>query len=202
MLHRLRAIALASALFLSAGAASATSYFYIEAFTSSLLGNVHGTALLSSFDGDLSDFLAGASLDVLGSGLGSGHVSAGHPLQVTHTFDPGVSVGSVKGAWLVVSVVDDLDLFEYEHALIDVNGQPFADGQAILNLFADSVSGYIQAAGDSFLEQIAAKKGDFKVAFSALKVKFETGTMPAVPEPGAALAFGAGVLLVARRRRA
>jgi hypothetical protein len=210
MARRLRANAFAFALLFAASPASATSFFYIEAFTNSLLGNVHGTALLPSFNGDLSDFLEGTDLDVLGAGLGSGLVTPGDPLEITHTFAPGVSVSSVQGAWLVVSVVDDSlgEIFEYEHALIDVDGSSFADGQAVLNLFAGSVGGSIAAAGDSFLETIAAQPqrhgdGDFKVLFSALKVKFDgtTSTAPAIPEPSAALAFAAGLLLVGRRRK-
>lgn len=202
MLRRLRATALAAVLLFSAGTASATSFFYVEAFTNTLLGNVHGTALLPSFNGSVYDFLQNASLDVLGSGLGSGYVGPGDPLEITHTFAPGVPVNSVQGAWLVVSVMDDHDLFEFEHALIDVDGDPFASGQATLNIFADSVGAYIQAAGDSFLETVSSSRGDFKVVFSALKVKFDGGSTAVIPEPTAALVFGAGLLLVRRRRRA
>jgi hypothetical protein len=191
---------------LLAGPASALSYWYADVKTSSLLGDFHGSITLPTNPGSLSELIAGSDLDLLGAGLGSAYVGTTSPKTTTHSFAPGVPVGSVVSACLVVSVVDDLDLHA-EELSIAVDGSVLDGGSSsfLLGLFGGSVQGWIAGAGDSIDVTIAAVRGDFKVAFSALKVEFEGAVPPrggpAIPEPSAALVFTAALLAVARRRR-
>ncbi|HEY8494444.1 MAG TPA: hypothetical protein VIN04_11165 [Myxococcota bacterium] len=193
---------------LLAGPAAAVSYWYADVKTSSLLGDLHGSVLLPGDPGSLSDLIAGSDLDLLGSGLGSGKVEAGKPLTTTHVFAPGLPVASVVSASLVVSVVDDLDL-GFEEATVSIDGALLdgGSGKLLIDILGGSVAALVQTAGDSIGVTIAATQGDFKVAFSALKVKFETGTRPSpgpgpqIPEPSAALVFAAGLLIASRSRR-
>jgi hypothetical protein len=191
---------------LAAGPASALSYWYADVKTSSLLGNFHGAVTLPSNPSSISDLIAGSDLDVLGAGLGSPTVGVGSPKTATHTFAPSVSVGSVLDAFVVVSVIDDFD-HHFEEVSIAIGSDVLDGGSSffLAGLFGGNVEGWIQGAGDSIDVTISAVRGDFKVAFSALKVKFEGGAPPnggpAIPEPSAALVFAAGLLLASRRRR-
>ena len=84
----------------------------------------------------------------------------------------------------------------------------WAQGQATLNVFGGAVSGYLKdnaltvsinsAAAESWLRGT----GDFQVV-SSLFVANYASEMPGAktPEPGAALLFGLGALLVRRRLR-
>lgn len=191
---------------LAAGPASALSYWYADVKTSSLLGDVHGTVTLPSNPGSISELIAGSDLELLGGGLGSAYVGTTSPKSTTHTFAPDVPVAAVVSASLVVSVVDDLDL-SGEEVSISIGADVLDGGSSsfLVGFFGGSVAGWIDGAGDSVAVTIAAVRGDFKVAFSALKVEFEGGTPPrggpAIPEPSAALVFAAGLLLASRRRR-
>jgi len=191
---------------LLAGPASAVSYWYADVKTSSLLGDFHGSITVPSNPGSLSDLIAGSDLDLLGAGLGSAYVASGGSKSATHVFAPDVPVASVVSACLVVSVVDDVDL-SLEEVSVAIGADVLDGGSSsfLVGFFGGSVEGWIDGAGDSIGVTIASVRGDFKVAFSALKVEFEGGTPPrggpAIPEPSAALVFAAGLLLASRRRR-
>jgi hypothetical protein len=191
---------------LIAGPASALSYWYADVKTSSLLGDLHGSVTLLTDPGSIAELIAGSDLDLLGTGLGSAYVATGSPRSTTHSFAPDVPVGSVVSACLVVSVIDDLDIHSEEVSVsIGPDVLDGGSGSFLVGLFGGSVQGSIHGAGDSIDVTISALRGDFKVAFSALSVKFESGAPtrggPAIPEPTAALVFAAGLLLVSRRRR-
>ncbi|MEB2345751.1 MAG: hypothetical protein OZ948_13550 [Deltaproteobacteria bacterium] len=195
----------ASAGLLYAGPAAALSYWYADVQTSSMLGNVHGTVTLPTNPGSLHALIAGGDLDYLGTGLGASRVDAGNPIVTTHTFSPDVPVSSVVSACLVVSVIDDFDL-ESEELLISIDGSALDGDRShfLAGFFGGSVSGWIDSAGDSVEVTIASVgRGDFRVAFSALAVNFESagGGGPTIPEPSAALVFAAGLLVASRRRR-
>lgn len=201
---------IASCGLLLAGPASAVSLWYGDVHTSSLLGNVHTEIQLPTAPSSISSLLAGTSLDVLGTGLGSGAVSSGSPIAVTHTFAPNdVVVNAIQSASLVVSVIDDLDLSS-EEVRISIGSDVIGGGSGVMlaGLFGGDVAAFVQGAGDSINVTIAAVRGDFKVLFSALSVEFDATlgaaapapSTPAIPEPSAALVFAAGLAIASRRR--
>lgn len=189
--------------FAVAGPASAVSYWYGDVYTSNLLGDVHVRGTLPAEPSSVLDLLGSSDVDVLGGGLDGGKVSAGSPLKLTHAFSPGLPVGSVEKAALVVGVFDDLDL-GYEELEIFVGNDLLDAGQGhlLMGLFGGSVAALIANTGDKIDVTIAALTGDFHVKFSALAVRFSSDATPgpAIPEPTAALVFAAGLALVARRR--
>jgi hypothetical protein len=78
-------------------------------------------------------------------------------------------------------------------------------GNAFANLFSGNVTAHIASVGDSITLTMKATKGDYKVKFSVLKVKFDgdkpRDPVPAIPEPSAALIFAAGLAVAGYRRR-
>lgn len=194
---------------LHAGAADALPYWYADVKTSSLLGNIHGTATLPTEPGSLAALIAGGDLDVDGgAGLGAASVGSNGSIVATHSFSPSVPVASIQDACLVVSVIDDFDL-QREEVRISIGDDVLDGGSSrfLAGFFGGSVVGWIDGAGDEIAVTIASiGAGDFRVAFSALSVKFDSGLVspgggPAIPEPSAALVFAAGLLVAARRRR-
>lgn len=193
------------AVFAFAGSAAAVPVWYADVQTSRFLGDVHASITLPGDPDSITDLLENTNLEKLGSGLGSGHVSTTSPLKITHTFAPnGYAVNQVHYASVIVGVLDDFDL-EYEYAELKIGTDVIDSGNAFANLFGGSVTAYIQSAGDSVELKLKATKGDYKVKFSALKVKFDAGkprdTTPAIPEPSAALIFAAGLAVAGVRRR-
>jgi hypothetical protein len=194
---------------LQAGTASAITAYYTDFYTSNLLFNKHGNVTLPGEITNISTLMSLADVDIVGSGLGSGLVTTSSPLSVVHSFAPDTAVGSILGATLKVSVMDDSDLFQTEKletASIQIGATELANGSASFNLFGIDVSAYFDAAGDTATFSYKATKGDYKVLFSALTVKFDAAVTPrvsppaATPEPTAALVFALGVALVARMR--
>jgi hypothetical protein len=133
------------------------------------------------------------------SGLGSGLVSGGSPLQYTHLFDPTPDSASVLQAWLFISVADD-QLFPDgpETASVELEGSFWQTGSATLNLIFGDITalGFITTDGDTLDVEVSSTVGDFQVLASALKVKFAE-----VPEPGTLLLVGLGAALLGARRR-
>jgi len=201
---------LAAALFV-AGSAQAVPVFYGELKTSTLLGNQHLelTTQLPTSISSVAAVLSSSSVNVLGTGLGSGLVEAPGALTITHTFAPdGYNVGQVKSASLFVSIVDDMDIAK-ESATVDIGSLHVGDGSSAMlyRLFGGSVLALVDSIGDTLTFTVTATSGDFKVASSLLAVSFDgtrssarVGTTSPLPEPTAALVFGLGVALIARRR--
>ena len=208
MRRRLLSLAFACLGLLLAGPAAAVSLWHLDVYPSSLLGNTHVAITLPTNPDSIPALLGQADLAVLGAGLGSGYVKAGSPITLTHTFAPGVPVGSIQSAALRVSVIDDLD-FAREEFAISVGSDVLATGSSrfLWGVFGGNVAALVAGTGDAIQVTIAALSGDFHVAYSALSVAF-TGAggvavpapTPAIPEPSAALLFGAALALAARRR--
>lgn len=192
---------------------------YVDMLTSSSLGDFHARG--THHEGD-----ASFPSTVLGSGLGSGWVREGSPVSYQHDFLPDTPVDSVSSAWLTIWLADDFfgDLqcvgfrscsLEGETARIQisdgVSDRTFYQGgvSSFPGTFAfGNVTGSVQSSGDELFVTIFADDGDFLVKGSALIVAFlepglslGSGGLPtsAIPEPSAALLFGAGAFLVARR---
>ena len=204
-MRRLNLAAALVAVFAFAGSAAAGPIWFADVQTSKLLGNFHGNITLPSNPGSIANLLDNTHLEDLGSGLGSGYVSKRSPMNITHTFSPsGYTVNSVHYASVYVGVLDDFDL-EYEYAELKLGSDVLDSGNAFANLFSGNVTAHIESAGDSVTLTMKAKKGDYKVKFSVMKVKFD-GEKPrdpvaAIPEPSAALIFAAGLAVAGYRRR-
>jgi hypothetical protein len=208
---RLLSLALVVAALGASADARAIPVVYAEVYTSNLLGNKHLELTAPTSPPSVAQLLAATSASSLGEGLGSALVTEKSPLAITHTFAPdGFSVNFVKSASLTVSVVDDFDL-EKEAVTVDIGAMHVGDASDTLlfELFGGDVLALVDSIGDSFQVTVKATSGDLKVASSLLAVSFDgtrnTGRIvapPSTPEPAAALVFGLGVALVARRRRA
>ena len=150
-----------------------------------------------------------------------GAVSPGSPVAYSHHFD--VAGATVVSAMLAVVTVDQpgcllampgspCDLADFfsqpEVADIDVGGSDFATGAAGLGLFVGDVTDLL-VSGGGVLDVVAASlEGDFHAWRSLLLVAYEPaggsgagGGAPAIPEPGAAVLFGLGTLLMGRASR-
>jgi hypothetical protein len=200
--HRLFAVA---AVILMAAPVSAVS-FYGELKTARQFPILSDVTITATLDVDFNPLDLDFDADWSAGGLGNGYVN-GTPKIYTHTFDPGTSPVDVQSAWLYVSVIDDLsplpDLAK-ETAVVQIGQDVLDSGQASLNILGGNVTAYIDSAGDTLTVTVRASRGDFWLTASALKVVYDAparpgGASPAVPEPGAALAFGVGMLLVGRR---
>lgn len=179
---------------LAASGAQAIS-FYAEILTSTafpLFPDVQASATLAvDFDPLTFDWTGMTS----SPGLGAPLISFGGPAkEYTHTFDPTPDAASVLDAWLVVSVSDDQLLDPGETASIALDGSLWQTGQATFNLFLGSIHalGLITLDDASFEVSVASTQGDFYLLASALKVKFAE-----VPEPGAGLLAGLGLVALA-----
>jgi hypothetical protein len=184
-----------------AGPASAVSYFG-ELKTASQLPVLGDVTVTATLDVDFDPFDLDLAYDWAAGGLGDGYVSGTSPKTYVHTFDPGTSPVVVQQAWLYVSVADDLSPFPDlagETAVVRIGTEALASGNAFLNLLGGSVTAWVGSAGD-VLSVTVSGSGDFWLLASALKVAYVAPAVAAaVPEPGGALAFGLGVLLVGRR---
>lgn len=188
-----------------AGTAAAIPVWYADVQTSTLLGNRHADLTTPLDPGGIDRILSNSELEWLGTGLGSGYVAAGSPLEITHSFEPnGVSADSVYYAAVTVGVMDDFDL-EFEYGELRIGSDLLDSGNAFLNLFGGEVTALITTVGDAVTLSVSAVRGDFRVAFSALTVHFDGTTLtsptPAIPEPSAALIFAVGLVVAGWRRR-
>jgi hypothetical protein len=189
----------ALAVALLAGPASAVSYFG-ELKTAAQLPGPSDVTITATLDVDFDPLDLDLAYDWSAGGLGDGAVS-GTPKTYTHSFDPGPSPVVVQGAWLYVSVIDDLsplpDLAR-ETAVVRIGSEVLASGNALLNILGGNVTAWIDAAGD-VLSVTVSGSGDFWLVASALKVAYgPPAAAAAVPEPAGALAFGLALLLVGR----
>lgn len=191
------------------GVAQALPVYYADLYTNNALPgalrNTHVEATLAADPGNLFSYMSAPGAQTLGLGLGSGYVGSSSPRTITHSFGvDGYSVSSIISADLYLMVTDDVD-FSFESAIVDIDGVNWGsvEGSYITRLFNGDVTAEITRVGDSFDVHVIAAQGDFTVVASALVVSFEGRPVSAVPEPNAALVFGAGALLtgLATRRR-
>jgi hypothetical protein len=194
----------AIALAIPAGALS----LYGELLTShaSLLfpGDVRARAILEL---DTNPFDVDWGTAIVGSGLGAGDVGSGQALTFVHRFMPGEQGATLEAASLLIGVRDDFDL-EFEEAIVELDGQFWRQEQATLNLFGGEVTGFL--SGNLLTVSISTAlinglfggqyAGDFKVTESLFIAEYSSGVAH-TPEPGAALLFGIGALMVQRRLR-
>ncbi len=170
-----------------------------------------------TFEADFSAFPFEVSGDIQDGGIaGNPYLGSGGNDSISFSFDLPDKIGEIKGAWLVVAAYDDVDkVCKYgrcyadtfdqvkEYALVKTDGDVWKiaeiDGSYF---FPDLLFGAVSIQGGSLGVEVSAKKvdykrGDFKLAGAALKVKYE----PVIPEPSAALLFGLGAVILAQTRR-
>ncbi len=178
----------------AASASAAT--IWADAFTSrqfQLASDKHFTVELTT-DRDAStfgigDFIGGSSSS---PGLGDGRVENGTTVSWQHLLP---SDSTVNSAWLLVGTRDDFD-FSSETLAVSLDGTLAASGNP--KLFKFDVTSLL---GDGQLDGLVrAAKGDGIVLFSALVVDLNRGgggSGSPTPEPGGAVLFAVGALLVA-----
>ncbi len=157
-----------------------------------------------------------------------GSVEVGQPLSYQLSFTPNqpgeVNVLSARlGVVLVDSPSCDCGsaiqryrcslrdlLFEPEYALIETDGQWFAESDLMPPWVVGDVTPLIAGAGDTLDVKITALEGAFQARAAWLFVHYDVHyetlarQVPgsAIPEPTAALLFAAGLLFTTRRLRA
>ena len=150
----------------------------------------------------------GISGDIQNGGLsGDPYLEPWESISFSFELPDKVKNAQIKDAWLFVVAYDDVDKIcgrtDYrdeakEYALVKLYGEDFkmfeVDG---MKYWPEIVAGGFDVQGGSVDGLVKSKGGDFKVAAVGVKVKYE----PAIPEPSAALVFGAGALLVTQARR-
>ncbi len=188
-----------------AGTSAAIPVWHTEVQTSTLLDNRYAEMDTLVDPGHIVQVFSNSELEWLGTGtgLGSGYVSTGSPLEITHSFEPnGYSADSVEYAVVTVGVMDDFDL-GFEFGELRIGSDVLDSGIAFLNMFGGEVTALVSRVGDAVTLSVHAVRGDFRVAFSALTVHFDGTALPApaIPEPSAALIFAAGLVVAGCRRR-
>jgi hypothetical protein len=142
-----------------------------------------------------------------------GYVDEDSPLSFEHHFTPGYTGPLVvTKVTLKVAVIDDAWDRAGEWFAASIGDDVFDSGWATFNIFGEDVTSLadIHSWGDTLRVTIASLGGDFQVFKSLATFTYRIGERvehppgTAVPEPGAALAFSVGGLLIAaatRRRR-
>jgi len=189
-------------------------HHYAELLTSSSQSALPGDALIQ-LDATTDPTNMNLVLDgttTAGAGLGSGYVTTGSALSFTHSFAPTASVERIIGAVLSIVTIDDSLLDPRENVRITLDDTFFAQGQATLGLFGGAVQAQLFQSDGRATVRVAATRGDLNVVSSLFQVTYAAidtsgsgggASTSAVPEPGAALLFsaGIGVVGVATRRR-
>jgi hypothetical protein len=203
---RLIAMPIFALVLMIAGSAAATSTrYFAELLTSQqtriLPSNVRAT-IDTSADSGFRDILLGGNIEA-GAGLGDGYVSGtGDYIMYQHRFTPSADVASIVKATLAVGVLDDQFCDSGEKVEIRLDGDIWKTGIATINLLAGNVTAYLGTDDDGSLTvAVISRAGDFVVMKSLLVVEYLSPDVVAVPEPGAALLFAAGMFVVARSTR-
>jgi len=144
-----------------------------------------------------------------GLGLGDGYLSGtGDSVVYVHRFTPMSTVVSIQNVWLAVGVLDDQFLDRAETAEIRLDGSSWKSGRATINLFSGDVTAYFSDNDGELTVAVVSRLGDFDVTSSLFSIEYATdsavsarGDIVGVPEPGAAILFCAGLLLVGRGAR-
>lgn len=199
-LSRTSMLAAVAAALLGAQSAQAVS-FYAELLTNDRFLFLPDTTARATVTVDLDPLGFDWSGHTTGpnTGLGTGIVAPGAPLEYTHVFDPTPDSATVLSAWLLIAVADD-QLFPDgpEIATVQIQGSLWKTGQATVNLLLGNITalGLVTLDGDTLDIRVSSSEGDFQVLASALKVTFAE-----VPEPATLMLVALGAALLAARRR-
>jgi hypothetical protein len=202
------------ALGVAATASAGPIHYYGELLTSEAAVGLPGDVraqLDTMLTGDPADLLLDGSVSA-GDGIGSGYVSDGGSVTYTHRFSPSAQVESVVRAALSVVTFDD-SLFDAREAVaITLDDAFWAQGGATFQVFGGTVQAAVFDQDGEAVVTVRSLRGDvqvvaslFEVVYTAVDATGGGGTgVGAVPEPGAALLFcaGIGVIGVATRQRA
>jgi len=156
-----------------------------------------------------------------------GYVSSHGSLEYEHVFDPyfdsSIEISSIDGAWLTVAVADDLVcrtvracandwFFASEVAVIELDSVVWESGSATAAIFFGDVTAdaNLLLNGGVLHVTVRSDYGDFNVLRSTLYTVYtyeEAGVGGGgsganhAPEPGAALVFAIGALLIGHGSR-
>ena len=206
---RLAMASMLAGLFLTVGAGSASALstrYFSELLTSDqafALPSDTRVTLDTSTDHSLLQIVLDGTYEA-GLGLGDGYLSGtGDSVVYVHRFTPTATVDSIQNVWLAVGVLDDQFLDRAETAEIRLDGSSWKSGQATINLFSGDVTAYFSDNDGELTVAVVSRTGDFDVTSSLFGVEYSIdsavsarGDIVGVPEPGAAILFCAGLLLV------
>lgn len=205
-----------AALFIASAASAGSIHLYGELMTSNQFGaapNIRGQ-LDVGYDFDANDIMLNGNISY-GDGIGNGYVPHNGWVTYEHRFEPAAIVDNILGAGLYIATWDDMrgrrdikEIFEQEAVAITLDGEFWNGGWATYRIFDGWVAASLFEDDGEMVVRVASRTGDVIVGASLFKVLYESddgsgGGTSAVPEPGAAMLFcaGLGVVGVATRRR-
>ena len=210
--------AVATAALFLASTASASMHYFSEMLTSDLMTGAPNYQMILNANlddsGNLSEVVSNTM--TAGAGLGSASVSAGGSLSYTHSFGPADTATGIVGSQLSVLTSGASSSNAFTSIALDDN---FWLNQATsFQVLGGQVDATLFLSDGELLVNVSATGNDLDLVWSMFRVNYEVDATrqtlvsssggggdisAAIPEPGAATLFGAGILIVgsAIRRR-
>ncbi|MEE3326092.1 MAG: hypothetical protein VX252_02020 [Myxococcota bacterium] len=210
--------AVATAALFLASTASASMHYFSEMLTSDLMTGAPNYQMILNANLDDSGNLSEVVTNTMtaGAGLGSASVSAGGSLSYTHSFGPADTATGIVGSQLSVLTSGASSSNAFTSISLDDN---FWLNQATsFQVLGGQVDATLFLSDGELLVNVSATGNDLDLVWSMFRVNYEVDATrqtlvsssggggdisAAIPEPGAATLFGAGILIVgsAIRRR-
>ncbi|MEE3325977.1 MAG: hypothetical protein VX252_01415 [Myxococcota bacterium] len=203
-----------------ASTASASMHYFSEMLTSDLMTAApnYQMVLNANLDdsGNLSEIVSNSM--TAGAGLGDASIAAGGSMNYTHSFGPSDSATGIIGSQLSVLTSGSASSGAFTSIALDDN---FWINQATsFQVLGGQVDATLFINDGELLVNVSATGNDLDLVWSMFRVNYEIDATrqtlvqtssgggggdisAAIPEPGAATLFGAGILIVgsAIRRR-
>ena len=206
-----------------ASTASASMHYFSEMLTSDLMTGAPNYQILMNIDlddyGNFSELVSNTATP--GAGLGDSSISAGGDFSYTHSFGAADVATGIVSSHLNVLTASEGDSGSYSEITLD--GDFWLNQSMSFQLSGGQVDASLFTSDGELMVNVTAYGSDLDLVWSSFHVNYEvdanrlaegqtiiaTGAggggdiSAAIPEPGAATLFGAGILIVgsAIRRR-
>ena len=206
-----------------ASTASASMHYFAELLTSDLMTSAPNYQMIVESDLDNYGYVTEVinQTSTADAGLGDASISAGGSMSYTHSFGPADRATGILGAQLSVMTSGSSSADAFTE--ITLNDSFWLNQAMSFQVLGGQIDASILTSDGNLLVNVTATGSDLDLTWSLLRVNYEvdatrlaegqtviaTGAgsggdiSAAIPEPGAATLFGAGILIVgsAIRRR-